>query len=572
MKAIYTTLAILALGLLAGCNSGTTTSSTAPSILDEGLSLADMEADEGVVLPGYEDIISDHYLTPAELYVMDPAKYTAAANSVLTPEAANELIYEVSRDALTLSSEDVAQLQSSAMMSAINRSSADESSALKDSASFIICSANMLYNNKPLVVKQNVPWLSTLLEFGNGGLLPAGNMMSSYIMSTPAVNDNGKQIKYAGQTPKDKNKYFNDSSSLVYYVDSTSMAQLPGICQKSILRAVGKQLNSGMSINNVSYSDLTIRASSNVNASGLQVLPVTQPQTTGNKIDTLVVFGDSLSDTGALLVRTKNYVPNGESWYRGHFTNGWTWAEYGANNLNILHMNQAWGASGINDQPVGVRTLKATTVITPGISTAVDDFNRYVTSQEEVTITKYPDQTLYAVLIGANDFISYGQTPTQVTQGVSKAVTKLIDENQAKNIIIINLPDISKAPRFKNNPTEQAKLTADVVAYTQELKDLVTSLNNQYNASSPGKVKVTFFDTSDTFNDIMYKPSDYGIINTTDMCLVSNLGGAYIAASPMRPDCNGDNYAFWDSIHPTKKVHKVLGEAFANFAKQNYNF
>ena len=572
MKTRYMSLVILECLMLAACNSGATApSNSSVNIYEAGLSLADMEADEGVVLPGYENVTGDHYLTAAELYAMDPVKYKNAAYEVLEPEAANNLIADVSHGARQISSERVLQLKT--FISTINNQTniaATNIKGLESKPSYMLCSANVYYNGKPYMVKQA---LTYTLHAQTAGVI---GISSNYTMTTPAVNQNGKQIKYNGQMPNDNNLFFKDSASLAYYVSSTDMVQLKQDCLRSIANAVKKQLKLGMDINKVSYTDFSIRSNQNMTTYNFPVLPVLD-FSTEDKINTLVVFGDSLSDTGALLGKSRNIIPNKNAWYLGHFTNGWTWAEFAADDLNILQMNQAWGAAGVNDQKLGLGYgqgwLKAG-LWTPGVNTAVSYFNTFVTKQQDITIAKQSNQTLYAILIGANDFISYGNTPSQVTNKVGIAIRNLVNINFAKNIIVIGLPDISKAPRFKNQTAIQLKLKSQVIEYSTELQKLVYDLNDEYNSLNPGTVKITFFDADGVFNNIINNPNNYGFSNTKDMCLAeTSLTGSYAVSSMMKKDCNnGVNYIFWDSIHPTRKVHELLGKDFANFAKQNYNF
>ncbi len=45
-------------------------------------------------------------------------------------------------------------------------------------------------------------------------------------------------------------------------------------------------------------------------------------------INKMVVFGDSLSDTGNMFNGSQWIFPNSNSWFLGHFSNGFVWTEY----------------------------------------------------------------------------------------------------------------------------------------------------------------------------------------------------------------------------------------------------
>jgi phospholipase/lecithinase/hemolysin len=46
-------------------------------------------------------------------------------------------------------------------------------------------------------------------------------------------------------------------------------------------------------------------------------------------------------------------------------------------------------------------------------------------------------------------------------------------------------------------------------------------------------------------------PGAYGFTNVTAPCF----DGASVCANP-------DQYIFWDTVHPTARVHQILGDAF----------
>jgi len=58
-----------------------------------------------------------------------------------------------------------------------------------------------------------------------------------------------------------------------------------------------------------------------------------------NKINRIVAFGDSLSDTGNMFNSSQWLFPNDNSWFLGHFSNGLVWTEYLAKAKNITLYN-----------------------------------------------------------------------------------------------------------------------------------------------------------------------------------------------------------------------------------------
>ena len=75
----------------------------------------------------------------------------------------------------------------------------------------------------------------------------------------------------------------------------------------------------------------------------------------------------------------------------------------------------------------------------------------------------------------------------------------------------------------------------------------------------PG-ISIETLDLSALLGDIIADPQSYGIDNATSPCLIfiPNAEGSVQAWSYCRKP---NRYVFWDGIHPTARVHKILSEA-----------
>ena len=99
----------------------------------------------------------------------------------------------------------------------------------------------------------------------------------------------------------------------------------------------------------------------------------------------IVVFGDSLSDTGNLYALDPSSVP-ASKYYQGRFSNGPVWVEYlaEADLLDATLVNNAYGgASTDGSSPPGLQVQVSTYTATADV---------------------LPD-ALYVIWIGANDFL-----------------------------------------------------------------------------------------------------------------------------------------------------------------------
>ena len=79
---------------------------------------------------------------------------------------------------------------------------------------------------------------------------------------------------------------------------------------------------------------------------------------------------------------------------------------------------------------------------------------------------------------------------------------------------------------------------------------LAASMNTALAARLAGEAGVTTFDIFGLGTQIAANPALFGFTNISDAC------GAVAGAN-----CN--QYAYWDGIHPTAALHRVVADAFA---------
>ena len=270
----------------------------------------------------------------------------------------------------------------------------------------------------------------------------------------------------------------------------------------------------------------------------LLVLSTALPATAGH-FARLVVFGDSLSDTGAVFAVTQGAVPPSPPYYAGRFSNGPVWPEYLGAALSLPVENFAYGGAqtdhaNLFDGLFGIDF--------PGLS---DEITLFTTSSATVD----PD-AIYVVWAGANDFraaLSRGQTPDipGVITNIMTAVGMLRLAG-ARYVVVPNLPDLGLTPEgLASGAGPLATLLSQTFnAYLEEALD----------AHDPHAIRLDVFRLmSQTVND----PAEYGFTNVTTPCLTS----VAVCATP-------DAYLFWDRIHPTTHGHAVLADKFARAINQ----
>lgn len=265
-------------------------------------------------------------------------------------------------------------------------------------------------------------------------------------------------------------------------------------------------------------------------------------------ITRMIVFGDSLSDTINAWNRTLRLVPHAKSWSAGRFSNGQVWPEITSKLTGLDLLNFAFGAAAADGN-----------VLIPGVVQQVDTWRQLRAVGRSVDDSR----NVYVVLIGGNDFINYGKQAHEVLASVEFAARKLLDDG-AEHIVLLNLPDISIAPEVRGSSRESA-VRGQVLAFNSGLEKVRERL------SSPTRVEI--FDAYSEFAAALERPSDYGIDNVRDSCLDIRGKGplVYAGRHAVAPACKtADTYLFWDRLHPTRRVHAVLGEALAEFIALRY--
>lgn len=356
-----------------------------------------------------------------------------------------------------------------------------------------------------------------------------------------AVNKDGSYFKLSGYWHKDGTLQWKN----MFYA-SLSQAELTQICSTTMqLKKKSGSVYFAAANNALSFNH-TIWSNDSSFESGVL------------KIDKIIAFGDSLSDTNNIYNASMWALPNDISWFQGRFSNGFTWVEYLAKRHNLPLYNWAIGGAAGDAQKYG---------IIPGLRQEVTSWVEY--SKDAKNYNK--DKTLFTVLIGGNDLINYNRTVNQLMADVQDSIEAII-ANGGKNILVLNLPDISVAPVFKINPNlDKVKIATQVFDYNTKLAVYIESLKNRYR----NQVNIEVFNTADSFTSILATPSKYGLANTTDSCLnlTTDSSGNYLTKQKLRANCTNPNtFMFWDNLHPTTKMHEILASEVDKFIQNKFAF
>lgn len=273
-------------------------------------------------------------------------------------------------------------------------------------------------------------------------------------------------------------------------------------------------------------------------------------------INKIISFGDSISDTGNLFNGSQWIFPNSNTWFLGHFSNGFVWTEYLANMKDLpLYTWAVGGAAG-----------ETKYVVLSGIH---DQVNSYLTYMK-MAKNYQPKNSLFTIEFGLNDFVNYDRSVADVSDDFKKALKKLT-QNGADNILVLNLPDATKAPQFKYTSVAEAeKVKAKIDAFNVFIQQEVAEYASQ-------GVNIVLHDTNTLFTNITQTPERYGFRNATDACLDINRSSSkdYLMSHSLTNDCasyGSDSYVFWGVTHPTTKAHEVIANEVVGSSLSSFSF
>ena len=235
-------------------------------------------------------------------------------------------------------------------------------------------------------------------------------------------------------------------------------------------------------------------------------------------------------------------------YYQGRFSNGPVWVEQLAPLLGLQpNSNTNFAFSGATTGTDNNLNYLFPTPL-PGLQQEINSF----TAPLKAANKSADANALYIVWAGADDYLPtpgsfkpFGQ-PNIPVKNLSNAVTSLAGVG-AKNIMVVNLPDLGEAPLTVGSPLSE-QLDTLTKAHNSAL---AATLNGLSQTLGPA-VNIIPFDVNSIFSNDRKSPEKFGITNLTAPCF--NKTTSAVCANP-------NQYAFWDNVHPTTTVDTVIAES-----------
>ena len=263
----------------------------------------------------------------------------------------------------------------------------------------------------------------------------------------------------------------------------------------------------------------------------------------------LVVFGDSLSDTGNVFNATEGLIPPSPPYADGRFSNGDLLVDAVAKSLELPDI-QPFLRGGSNYAFGGAQTGEGTsefdllgdlpeTFDIPNIGQQVD---LYLSAQT-------PNETdLFYIYGGGNDFIDpllRGEalpTPKAVVSNITTQISELAEAG-AQAFVVPNLPLLGNIPAVNGQPEAAAILNNATEEFNQLLDTELDAVAEELD------VTIVEPDVNTISTEIQNNPADFGLTNANDAVL--DLTNLSLTGNP-------EEFFFWDDIHPTATATEII--------------
>jgi phospholipase/lecithinase/hemolysin len=292
-------------------------------------------------------------------------------------------------------------------------------------------------------------------------------------------------------------------------------------------------------------------------------------------VEELVIFGNSISDTGNVFSLTNNTFPPAPLYYEGRFSDGPLWVDYlsedlGLNPSNFYNSNSTNFSEGINFS-IGGATTGTTTLGDlpelnfPGVTTQVNDYLNYLNG------TAIDEDALVVYWSGENDYVQAFQnegtliSPEVPITNISNSLAQLANAG-VENVLVSNLINLANVPLGRSfiPPDQLDQLTLLTNAHNDALNSAIASLSTAF-----PETNFVVFDTNSFLENIFDNSTEFGLIDDPiESCLTPN---NFPDIAPNVVPCdNPEEYFYYDNQHFTSAVHQLIADSALQTINDNF--
>ncbi|MCH9757420.1 MAG: SGNH/GDSL hydrolase family protein [Gammaproteobacteria bacterium] len=281
-------------------------------------------------------------------------------------------------------------------------------------------------------------------------------------------------------------------------------------------------------------------------------------------VNKVVVFGDSLSDTGNLYEYMRHQLPMSPPYHEGRFTDGPVWIEhvlthYYPKDEPKLHLNNyAFGGSGVGSEDENDADDDD---IDDGALLNLDsEVSSYLLAHDD----KADASSLYVIWMGSNNYLALPEDLDDEVKftldGIRRSVELLVQKG-AKRIMLVGVPDLGRIPMAREFEAIE-ELSYVSHQHNMKLEASVEQLKTLY-----PDVQWVFFNVNELLIEALDHPELYGFTNVTETCYdtldyvpssqsVLNMASRIKLRARSANTC--DTYLFFDPVHPSGRAHEYI--------------
>lgn len=289
---------------------------------------------------------------------------------------------------------------------------------------------------------------------------------------------------------------------------------------------------------------------------------ITQPAVA--QYEELIVFGDSLSDTGNLATLNPQIgvVLNTPPYFEGRVSNGPVAVDVLADLMGVP-LTAFFEDGGTNFAVAGARAAVTGDAASDAIRLSAQ-VSAYLSTAQRPTAA-----TLVVIMIGGND-VRGARTLSRktakkkleaATESIARQIQRLITAG-ADSFMVIGAPDVSRIPETRllagqagNSVIRNARWST--AYFNFRLNQRIDDIETTSGARIVDVDLVAFLSTIDS------DPGDYGITVARRACFVTGDDGVPVfdrACGVTNDKIN--KFMYFDAIHPTTVVHERAGRLF----------
>lgn len=286
------------------------------------------------------------------------------------------------------------------------------------------------------------------------------------------------------------------------------------------------------------------------------------------RFHSIVVFGDSLSDSGNLYLLTG-----------GQFVGPPTYGMAGESLVSLIP-SLAYESKRLSNGPTWIELLGGavglgpyTRPALPGALIGEDDGRaaNYAVAgatAADVGVTQFPldlqvglflrdhrgrarRDGLHVIAIGGNDIRAALADPAVIDLAVEAVVRSIgvLHAAGARTFLVWNVPNLGRTPAFQR-----------LNALRPGIADFATALSANYNAklaerlatvATLNDIELIGFDAFESLQRVQANPQRYGLADASNACIQPGVAPLFRCAQP-------DRHLFWDGIHPTRAGHAII--------------